>query len=116
MKKADSTLIEDALLHNLFIKIHSKKRCVNCDNKFKYNRVKNRRSYQCYFCGHQIYPTQGTYLEKTTTPLYKWLMADYLILKRQDNISAKELQYKIGVTYKTAWRIKWAMVNLESYF
>lgn len=49
--------------------------CPKCENTDSYYKVKGRRSYQCKSCANQIYPTQGTIFEKTTTPLTYWFMS-----------------------------------------
>ena len=61
---------------------------------------------QCQNCGHHIFPCAGTVFEKSTTPLTKWFEAMYFMTANRGGISAKELQRRLGVTYKTAWRIR----------
>lgn len=79
--------------------------CAKCEREARYYRVKARRSYECEFCGHQVYPTAGTPFEKTRTSLRDWFHVMFLFCASRNGVSAKEVQRTIGVTYKTAWRM-----------
>lgn len=80
--------------------------CPSCgvvDSTF--HRLANRRAYSCAACGHHVYPTAGTILQDTRTPLVSWFYAIYLFTTTRHGVSGKELQRQLGVTYKTAWRM-----------
>jgi transposase len=62
-------------------------------------------AYACERCGNHIYPLAGTIFEKSTTSLYLWFYAIYLMSATKCGISAKQIQRETGVTYKTAWRM-----------
>lgn len=97
---------DNACLDEIFkLRYSDLKKCPECDKETKFHRVKNRRCYECQWCGYQIYPTQGTVFEKTTTPLIYWFYAIYLMTATRSGVSAKELERQLGVTYKCAWRI-----------
>jgi transposase len=70
-----------------------------------YYRVKNRMSFVCKECRHQIYPLVGTIFEKSTTPLTDWFHAIYLFSVSKNGVSAKEIERIVGVSYKTAHRM-----------
>lgn len=70
-----------------------------------FHRLSNRRAYSCASCGHHVYPTAGTILQDTRTPLVSWFYAMYLFTTTRHGVSGKELQRQLGVTYKTAYRI-----------
>lgn len=96
---------DDKCLDEIFrLKLRSKV-CPNCKSHDSYTRVKDRRCYQCSKCRNQIYPTKGTPLEKTTTPLTSWFFTMSLFTTSKNGVSAKEIQRFLGVTYKTAWRM-----------
>lgn len=80
------------------------KECPNCGKPAKFHRIKSRASFGCQWCGYQLSPKAGTIFEKSTTPLKDWFYAMRVLKK--ENISALELQRRLGVTYKTAWRMK----------
>jgi transposase len=79
--------------------------CISCKKVTQHYKVKNRTSYTCKVCRNQIYPLAGTLFEKSATPLRLWFYALYLMLQTRADISAKQLQRELGVTYKTAWRM-----------
>ncbi len=79
--------------------------CPECERKTKFHRVQKRRCYECQWCGYQVYPTQGTPFEKTTTPLSQWFYVIYLMTATRSGVSAKEVERQLGVTYKCAWRM-----------
>lgn len=70
-----------------------------------HHRLVNRRAYSCSHCGNHVYPTAGTILHDTRTPLVSWFYAMYLFCATRHGVSGKELQRQLGVTYKTAYRI-----------
>lgn len=96
----DSCLTEVMQLRYGSVKI-----CPECQKDTKFHRVRNRKCYECQWCGHQVYPTKGTIFEKTTTPLSDWFYVIYLLTATRSGVSAKEVQRQLGVTYKTAWRM-----------
>lgn len=79
--------------------------CPKCGRPAKYSRVKARRSYQCNWCAHQLYPTAGTPFDRTRTSLRDWFFVMFLFCTSRHGVAAKEVQRQIGVTYKTAWRM-----------
>ena len=70
-----------------------------------HHRLAERRAYSCSHCGSHVYPTAGTILQDTRTPLVSWFYAMYLFCTTRHGVSGKELQRQLGVTYKTAWRM-----------
>lgn len=80
--------------------------CLFCRRRTKYYKLTNRTAYSCKFCRSQVYPLAHTIFAKTTTPLRLWFYALFLIAHGKTTISAKQLQRELGVTYKTAWRIR----------
>jgi transposase-like protein len=79
--------------------------CPKCENENTYKRVAGRRAYQCQSCANQIYPTQGTVFEKTTTPLTYWFYAIFLQTTTRNGVAAKELERQLKICYKTALRM-----------
>ena len=79
-------------------------KCPKC-SKILFYRVKNRKSFACS-CGYQINPTANTIFHKSNTSLKDWFFAIYLFSVSKNRApSTKELQRRLEVTYKTAWRI-----------
>ena len=109
---------DDACLDRIFQLRYNNLVCPKCESDNQFKRVKDRRSYQCPSCGFQIYPTQGTIFEKTTTPLTYWFQAIFLQTTTRNGVAAKELERQLNVCYKTALRmshqIKLLMANGKS--
>lgn len=96
---------EACLEHLMRVRYGAKHTCAKCEREAKYYRVKARRSYECEFCGHQVYPTAGTPFEKTRTNLRDWFYVMFLFTTTRNGVAAKRVEREIGVTYKTAWRM-----------
>ena len=89
----------------MHLRFGDKQECSECGKASEFHRVRNRRCFECQWCGRQIYPTEGTIFEKTSTPLHLWFYAIYLMTATRSGVSAKEIERQLGVTYKTAWRM-----------
>lgn len=97
---------DDACLEELMrLRYGETSDCPDCHKAIKFHRVRGRRCYECQWCGYQVYPTQGTPFEKTTTPLSSWFYVIYLMTATRSGVSAKEVERQLGVTYKCAWRM-----------
>ena len=77
--------------------------CPKCGGHHAY--VLTNGLYQCAECHHQTSVTAGTLLHKSHVPLTKWFLAFYFVCQDKRGISAVQLSFRIGVTYKTAWRM-----------
>jgi len=77
--------------------------CPRCGYSGCYT-IATRRSplYQCGLCRHQTTLTAGTVMEKSRTPLDKWLSAVEL-LSASYGVNAVQLAARIGVSHKSAW-------------
>jgi transposase len=98
---------EDACLDALFTLRFGKLTCCpNCGViAAEFYRVAGRRCFACVHCRHQLHPTAGTVMHKSTTPLRYWFLLFYQFSISKNGISAKEIQRDLGVTYKCAWRL-----------
>ena len=59
----------------------------------------------CQHCGHRLHPTVGTSMERTHLPLHKWFYAIFLFSTSRHGVAAKELERRLDISYKTAWRM-----------
>ena len=97
---------EDSCLNHLFqVRYGHDFDCPKCGRPAKYSRVKKRRSYQCQWCAHNLYPTAGTPFDRTRTSLRDWFYVMFLFTTTRNGVAAKRVEREIGVTYKTAWRM-----------
>lgn len=86
--------------------------CNVCKRITKHYKIKNRTSYSCKTCRNHIYPLAGTLFKKSSTPMRIWFYACFLMIQTRGELSAKQLQRELDVTYKTAWRIKTSLYAL----
>lgn len=88
--------------------------CNKCTKNTKWYAVYARQCSECSACGNCFYPMKGTIFEKTTLSLYTWIECIKLVHEvKITNI--RELQKKINVTYKTAWRMFYRTKVLTDY-
>lgn len=62
--------------------------------------------YQCRDCRHQTTLLSGTVFAATKLPLTTWFLAIHLLSSTKTNMAALELKRHLGVSYRTAWRLK----------
>ncbi|MGA9048475.1 MAG: IS1595 family transposase [Dehalococcoidia bacterium] len=79
--------------------------CPKCQKVTKHHKFAKRPVYECDYCGHQVSPLAKTIFRKSSTPLKVWFEAIFWMATTRSGHSAKELQRRTGVTYKTAWRM-----------
>jgi transposase-like protein len=101
-KYTDDNACLDEIFNNRYGDL---KKCPECDNKFSYHKIYDRKCYACAYCSNQIHPLAGTIFHKSSTNLKNWFFAIFLFSVSKNGVSAKELERQLGVTYKTAWRI-----------
>lgn len=78
--------------------------CPQCGNTSCYTVITRRLPiYECRSCRHQTSLTAGSVMEKSRTPLHKWLIAMHIMAASDEGINAIRLSELIKVTYKTAW-------------
>ena len=68
-------------------------------------KFKGRKQFQCSRCRKQLSPLANTIFHKSSTPLILWFQALFILSQAKRDISAKELERQLGVTYKCAYRI-----------
>ena len=84
--------------------------CPHCGSTAKPYRLQGKAHrlglLKCRDCLKQFTATVGTVFERSKVPVSKWLMAAYLFSSGRGGISAQRLHTALGVTYKTAWRMR----------
>lgn len=95
--------IRDFLLHMRYPPGTPCPRCGKTNIKFY--ALTNRKSYTCASCGWHVSATAGTVLEKSPVPLRDWLWVG-LRVATEKRVTSAALAREIGVTYKTAWRMR----------
>lgn len=88
-------------------------RCPRCDASEGISRIESRGQFDCDSCGYQFSVRVGTIFHASHLPLWKWLLAVYVMCESRQGVSANRLKEMLGVSYKTAWylshRIRAAM-------
>lgn len=100
---AEFVLEEECLQYIFHAQYGKKSACPKCGNKDRFYLIESRKRFDCT-CGYSISPLAGTIFYKSSTLITKWFEAIYFL--SLEDVSAKELQRRLGVTYKTAWRMK----------
>ncbi len=97
---------DDVCLHQIFINRYGNlENCPECQSKFSFHKISDRKCYACAYCGHQLHPLAETIFHKSSTSLKNWFFAIFLFSASKNGVSAKELERQLGVTYKCAYRI-----------
>ena len=82
-------------------------RCPACQRRKRSTFVREgQRYYQCTACRHQTTLLAGTLFASTKLPLTTWFLALQLLTSTKTNLAALELKRHLGVSYRTAWRLK----------
>lgn len=79
--------------------------CPKCNKSMdKFYFIEKRNLFACS-CGYQMHPTVNTVFEKSKTPIELWFYTIYLISIYGEELTIKDIQREINVTYKTAWKM-----------
>jgi transposase-like protein len=91
-------------------------KCPRCKANKVY-RILKRDQFVCDSCSYQFSATSGTIFHDSHLPLWKWLLAVYLVAESKKGMSANQLKRTLAVSYKTAWylchRIRKAMAGAK---
>jgi transposase-like protein len=90
--------------------------CPRCSSK-EVSPIKGRPQYSCNGCEYQFSVKSGTIFNDSHLPLWKWLLATYLMTESKKGISACQIQRTLDISYPTAWflchRIRAAMKDVN---
>src|SRR6266480_749055 len=91
--------------------------CPRCASR-KISRIAKRSQFDCDSCRYQFSVTAGTIFHDSHLPLWKWLLATYMIAEAKKGVSANQLKRTLAVSYKTSWylchRIRAAMKHAHA--
>ena len=101
---------ESACLHWLWTTLYAPDGvstvCRHCRVMRRFHRVSRRRAYACDHCGTQVYPTAGTFMQGSGLGVATWFAAAWQMMEGDGNVAPRALADELGVSYKTALRIK----------
>lgn len=85
-------------------------RCQGCwHSEF---RRQQRLYFQCSGCRYQCSLVAGTVFESSKVPLTGWFLAMHLMTRAKNNVAALELMRHLGVSYPTAWLLKYKIIEV----
>ncbi len=79
--------------------------CPFCGKPADFQRLDGAKNYGCSHCSRTLNPASGTIFGRTKIDLAKWFQAIYLITHAERPVTARELQVRIGLSYKSACHI-----------
>ncbi len=85
--------------------------CEDCGHK-SFCYLSSRKIYQCNRCKYQTTVIRNTVFHSTNLPLTVWFLAMYFITQCKNGVSSLELKKHIGVSYKTAWKIRHKLMQV----
>jgi len=85
-------------------------RCQGCGHP-GHCHLQGRDVYQCNRCKRQVSLTSGTLFAGTKLPPRTWFLAIYLLTQHKNGISALALRRQLGVSYNTAWLLKYKLMQ-----
>ena len=85
--------------------------CPQCLRLRRFHRIRSRRSYACDHCGQQLFPTAGTLFGRSSTPLSIWLQVAELLMSEPNGLTARDIQRRMLLEYRTALRIKTRLLD-----
>ena len=79
--------------------------CPRC-RSLAVTRLEARKRLHCRPCRYHFSLTSGTLFHGSHLPLWKWLLAVFLMLDSDEGLPANQLAEILGVTYRTAWFVE----------
>jgi transposase-like protein len=70
--------------------------------------------YECAHCKRQFTVTTKTPMHSTKLPLWKWIMAMYLMVNSSKGVSSVFLAKWVGISQKSAWKLGHAIREMMS--
>ena len=84
--------------------------CRQCRTMRRFHRVGGRRAYACDSCGRHVYPTAGTFMQNSRLGITTWFTGAMLLRGNDAPVTAEALARRLSVNYKTALRLKNAIL------
>lgn len=88
--------------------------CPKCSSSrhSSYRRGRQVKVFQCSDCRTQTTLTEGTIFHSSKLPLTLWFQAMFFLTQNKNNVSILELKRLIGISYRTAWRLKHKLMQV----
>jgi len=104
---------EACLEHLLRLRFGAQIKCPKCERTAKFHKIRQIPAYACQWCGYHLHPMAQTRFARSRIGLRVWFRAIFHFAHSETGISARELQLLLGLTYKTAWRVRNTIVDAK---
>lgn len=88
-------------------------KCPKCGRTAKFHKIRQIPAYACQWCGYHLHPMAQTSFARSRVGLQLWYHAVFLYACGHNGITARELQRLLGLTYKTAWRMRNTIIDVK---
>ena len=105
----------DQCLQYLFKLRYKDAACPKCGRKGSqaFHRHIKKQCYTCNCGRYHLYPRKGTIFERSQVPLPKWFKGISLMCREPSGVTCQELQKKLGISYRSAWRMKRKLLSVK---
>lgn len=105
---------DDACLDYLLrLRFGTQIECPKCERTAKFHKMRQIPAYACQWCGYHLHPMAQTRFTHSRVGLRVWFHAVFLYSCGHNGISACDLQRLLGLTYKTAWRMRNTIIDAK---
>ena len=87
--------------------------CPKCKRTGKFHKIRKIPAYACQWCGYHLHPMAQTRFARSRIGLRIWFNAVYLFSRTHNGMAARELQRKLNITYKSAWRMRNTIIDAK---
>ncbi|NNE83192.1 MAG: transposase [Alphaproteobacteria bacterium] len=99
--------------HLLELRFGARGKCPKCARTAKFHKIRQIPAYACQWCGYHMHPMAQTSFARSRVGLHLWFRVVFLYSNGQNGITARQLQRLLGLTYKTAWRMRNTIINVK---
>ena len=97
----------------VMLRFSDQSQCPKCGRSAKFHKIRQIPAYACQWCGYHLHPMAQTSFARSRIGLQVWFHAVFLYSCGNNGISARDLQRLLGLTYKTAWRIRNTIIDVK---
>ena len=101
--------------HLMQMRFGSRIKCPKCARTAKFHKIRQIPAFACQWCGYHLHPMAQTRFARSRVGPQVWFHAVFLFSCGNNGISARNLQRMLGLTYKTAWRIRNTIIDVKFY-
>ncbi|NKB49492.1 MAG: hypothetical protein GKS02_09020 [Alphaproteobacteria bacterium] len=99
--------------HLMGLRFGPESTCPKCERTARFHKIRQIPAYACQWCGYHLHPMAQTRFARSRVGLQVWFHAVFLYSCGNNGITARELQRLLGLTYKTAWRMRNTIIDVK---